>query len=365
MCQKFQEKSTTHKNTAYLKGQIKMLSRKSVLIVIVLITGLFLVACQPAAPTTVAPATSVSETAANQPDYAGKKVLFVNSYHEGYEWSDGIGTGIHSVLDPSGVEIRDFYMDTKNNPSSDFCMQAGNDAQAVIDSFQPDVIIASDDNAQRCLIVPHVLNTTEPVVFTGVNWDASKYGYPTDHVTGMVEVELIDQLFDHLRRYANDERLAMVTIDTETERTVADVYNERFFDRKMTAYFATTQDEFESMFLQAQENADIILVSNNAGTEWDDARAQAFFNTNTRVATGSINAWIAPYALITIGKVPEELGEWAAQTALSILDGTPISDIAIETNKRGTLILNLNIAEALDITFEPNMLRFAEIYGGE
>jgi hypothetical protein len=352
----------------YLKGKIPMSSNKSSLFVIVALIMLVVAACQPAAPATVEPATSVSETAetdANQPNYAGKKVLWVDSYHVGYEWSDGLSDGIHNVLDTSGVEIRDVHMDTKNNGSNDFCMQAGNDVKAIIDSFQPDVIIASDDNAQRCLIVPHVLNTTEPVVFTAVNWDASKYGYPTDHVTGMVEIELIDQLFDHLRRYANGERFAMVTIDTETERTIARTYNERFFDGQMAEYYATTQDEFETMFLQAQENADIVLTSNNAGTEWDDARAQAFFTANTRVPTGSVNPWMAPYVLITIGKVPEELGEWAAQTALSIIDGTPVADIPVTTNKRGTLILNLNIAEALDITFEPNMLRFAEIYGGE
>jgi hypothetical protein len=31
-----------------------------------------------------------------------------------------------------------------------------------------------------------------PVVFVGVNWDASPYGYPTANVTGSVEVELIE-----------------------------------------------------------------------------------------------------------------------------------------------------------------------------
>ena len=36
---------------------------------------------------------------------SGKKVLFVNSYHQGYEWSDGIEEGAAKVLSASGVAV--------------------------------------------------------------------------------------------------------------------------------------------------------------------------------------------------------------------------------------------------------------------
>ncbi|MBC8415438.1 MAG: ABC transporter substrate-binding protein, partial [Candidatus Cloacimonetes bacterium] len=44
-----------------------------------------------------------------------------------------------------------------------------------------------------------------------------------------------------------------------------------------------------------------------------------------------------------------------------ILDGTLPSDIPLQENKRGKLILNLKIAEKLDIVFLPSLLKNAEI----
>ena len=52
--------------------------------------------------------------------YAGKKILYIDSYHEGYEWSDGLATGIEAVLADSGAGLRIVRMDTKRNSIEDF-----------------------------------------------------------------------------------------------------------------------------------------------------------------------------------------------------------------------------------------------------
>ena len=39
-----------------------------------------------------------------------------------------------------------------------------------------------------------------------------------------------------------------------------------------------------------------------------------------------------------MAKSPEEQGDWAAKSALRILDGTPVSSIAVAENKKGELI---------------------------
>ena len=51
---------------------------------------------------------------------AEKKVLFIDSYHEGYDWSDGITRGVKSVLEGSGVNLKVIRMDTKRNNSEEF-----------------------------------------------------------------------------------------------------------------------------------------------------------------------------------------------------------------------------------------------------
>jgi hypothetical protein len=317
-----------------------------------------LASCQassPAAPTTQA------ETEA---PYAGAKILFVDSYHQGYEWSDGIEAGIQQVLQDTGVELAVVHMDTKRNPDEAFKVSAAQRAKAEIASFDPDVVIAADDNAQQYLIAPYFKDTDLPVVFCGVNWDASIYGYPTRNVTGMVEVELVERLVGHLKIYADGKRVGYVTVDSATERKAAQAYNERFFDHEMAEYWVRTWDEFKEAYLQAQDEVDIVLLGTNAGIDrWDPDEAERFFVEHTTVPTGAVYDWLAPYALITLAKNANEQGEWAAESALRILDGAAPSSIAITQNQKGILVLNLNLAEQLDVVFMPSMLRNAQVYG--
>jgi len=294
--------------------------------------------------------------------YAGKKIYWIESYHEGYAWSDGVSRGIHKVLDGTGVQLRVMHMDTKRNPSVAYAEFVGKQVKADLEAFKPDVVIASDDNAQKYVVVPFFKGTDLPVVFCGVNWDASVYGYPTTNVTGMVEVELPAQLIEQLKPYAKGSRVAYLTVDSETERKVVQAYNDRFFNGQLQAVWVTTYDELTAKFLELQQEADIVFLGNNAGIDrWDEAEARQFFVENTQVPTGAVYDWLAPYVLITLAKQADEQGEWAAQTALRILDGTPPSDIPLVENQRGFLYVNLDIAGKLGIVFPPATLRNAII----
>ncbi len=124
--------------------------------------------------------------------YQGHKILWVDSYHQGYPWSDGIAAGITQVLKDSGVQLEIVRMDTKRNHGEEDKRQAGLAAKQAIDRFHPDLVIASDDNAQKHLVVPYLKGTSLPVVFCGVNAEASAYGYPDRNITGMLEVEAME-----------------------------------------------------------------------------------------------------------------------------------------------------------------------------
>jgi len=352
LSQLLEQRISTTRSTVYLLAGIGLL-----------VWGGLLAGCSTAVST---PAPEVDPVEETKSDYSGQKILFVNSYHEGYEWSDGVETGFQKELADTGVELKFVRMDTKRNSEEEFGQAAGMEAKAEIEAFEPDVVIAVDDNAQKYLVVPFLKDTELPVVFAGVNWDASAYEYPASNVTGMIEVELPAQLVEHLKNYAEGERLGYLTVDSVTERKVAEIYNERFFEGQMKEYWVKTFDEFKEQFLTAQGEVDILFIGNNAGIDrWDEAEAQAFLVDNTTVPTGAINDWLAPYALITLAKSAEEQGEWSAETALSILDGTPVSDIPMVENKKGELILNLDIAEQLGVVFSPSLLRNAEVYASE
>jgi ABC-type uncharacterized transport system substrate-binding protein len=297
------------------------------------------------------------------PSAGKKKVLYVNSYHPGYEWSDGItrsicdvfGARIHNGSDidntESQVMLKVVYMDTKRKSSEAQKTSAGRRIKNLIDSWAPDLVITSDDSAAKYLIVPFFRNTTLPFVFCGINWDASEYGLPCENVTGMVEVQLIGRIVHTLKRYARGQRIAYIKGDDFSARKEARFY-ERHFHLSLDTRFVKTFAQWKEVYIDLQKSSDMILVGNSGSIDgWQDEDARTLVRQRTRVPTGNWDAWMAPFALVTFATKPEEQGRWAANTALRILSGTPPNQIPVVTNKAARVILNMPLAKKLGIRF--------------
>jgi ABC-type uncharacterized transport system substrate-binding protein len=292
--------------------------------------------------------------------YNGKKVLYIDSYHEGYAWSDGITRGVEQVLAGTGVRLKVIRMDTKRNASDAFKHQAALKAKAEIEAFKPDVVIASDDNASKFLIEPYYKNADLPFVFCGVNWDANVYGYPYSNVTGMVEVTPIPQIIDQLKPYAKGTRLGMIAPDILTARKEADNYK-KVFGYDVNTYFARDFEDWKKGFVQLQNQVDILIVDSDGGLYNDRAdEMRAFVLANTKVPTGSAYDFMAPLAMLTYAKVAEEQGAWSAQAALKILDGTAASSIPIVQNQEGSMIINAKVAQALGVDMPYELIASAD-----
>ncbi len=291
----------------------------------------------------------------------GKRVLWVDSYHRGYEWSDGIERGIRDVLAGSGVILKTITMDTKRNDSVEFGRKAGLQAKAIVDEFRPDVIIASDDNAQKYLVVPYFKDNALPVVFSGVNWDASMYGYPAENITGMVEVEMIEDTVRFLKKYAQGDRIGYLCGDVETERKIVGIYNNLFFKGKLKPYYVNSMEGFKKEFRRAQEEVDMLIIPNHAGIkDWNPGEAEKFLADNVSVPTGGVFDFMSEFVVLTLAKYPEEQGSYAARTALRILNGAKPADIPIVTNKRNRMTINLKMADAVGIVIPVSILKSAD-----
>jgi ABC-type uncharacterized transport system substrate-binding protein len=289
-------------------------------------------------------------------------ILFVDSYHEGYEWSDGILRGIRAVLEGKDVRLEVFRMDTKRNSSEEHARSAANTAYSMIKELKPDVVIAADDNASKFLVMPYLKDTSVPVVFCGINWDASIYGYPYPNVTGMLEVDLVPQTNALLRRYAAGDRVGYLTVDSFSEQKITKYYNSMFMNNQMKLYLVKTFEAFKTAFIKAQTEVDMLYVSNYAGIDrWDSAEAEIFVASHTTIPTAARLPWMARFALLTLAKSPQEQGVWSAKTALKIINGTPPSRIPITKNRQADLIINLTIADKLGIVVDPDLLEAAEI----
>ena len=289
--------------------------------------------------------------------YRGKKVLFIDSYHEGYAWSDGITRGVERGLRNSGVQLKIIRMDTKRNSDVAFKEKAAQKAKKVIDRFKPDVVIAADDNASKFLVKPYYKDGDLPFVFCGVNWDAEVYGYPYANATGMVEVAPIPTLIQQMQLWAKGDRIGFLGPDILTAKKEADNYK-KIFGLKVIPYYAKDYTDWKTGFVKLQNEVDMLIIASDGGLYNDHAEElQRFVKSKTRIPTGACYDFMIPYALVGVIKVAEEQGKWSAATALKILDGTPPSEIPIVRNKRAKLVLNKKIGDAMgvDLSIFPNI----------
>lgn len=325
------------------------------------------------------PGPSVAFSKESAPGTIKPKVLFVNSYHEGYPWSDGIVDGVLNVLkvhrlkdgtldcSASPVTLSICYMDTKRNGSEQFKRQAGVKVKDIIESWKPDVVIGSDDNYTKYVIMPYYRGGKLPFVFCGVNWDASEYGLPCSNVTGMLEVCYIPKLLDAMRPYAHGTRVGLLGARNETNEKEAKFYAKSAAVKIEQVALVDTLEQWKTTYVDLQGKVDmlILLPPSFIQKPQDLAQARRFVLQNTRIPTGSVEEWIAPYSLICQAKMGSEQGEWAAKTAMQVLAGELPKDIPLAANHETRVILNMPLAKKLGIKFPINMIEQSTLIGEE
>lgn len=294
----------------------------------------------------------------------GKKVLFVNSYHPGYPWSDGEQTAAVKTLEDAGVKVLTVFLDANKNQDEQSLLSAGSAAWKSYETFAPDLVIAADDPAQKYFVVPYLKGSTVPVVFCGVNWDASMYGYPVPNVTGMVQKDLVEQAVSLMRTFAKGSRIGYLGPDVKTGAKNCEMYNALFFQDDMKCYLVSSLKEFETAFSRAQEEVDMLLLHNEDGiADWRPEEAQKFIRSHVKIPLAGFHVHFADNSLFTFGMVPQEQGEWAASAALRILGGVKPSEIPLAENVKAHLIVNLKMANAAGIVLPVSLLKTAQVVG--
>lgn len=311
---------------------------------------------------TAALAAAIALHAAPAVAQSGKKVLFINSYHEGYPWSDGEEKGAKAALAGTGVELRFLRMDTKRHQEEAFRVKAGQKAREEIEAWKPDLVIVADDPAVKYVLQAFYKGAKVPFVFCGVNWDATKYGLPYPNATGMVEVAPVKELVANLRAHAKGGRLGYLSVDTETERIEAPAYAKVIGSPFAVQVLATSYAEWKAAFLKMQTDTDMVLFGNTTGLKDFDAKdAAALVLSSTKVPTGGAYDFMMPYAMLGFTKIEEEQGAWAATTALRILKGEAPSAIPVAQNHQSKILMNLKLAGAAHVVFRPEIVRSAQV----
>jgi len=282
------------------------------------------------------------------------KVFYLNSYHEGYGSSDDITAGIQSVFADKNIELDIFYMDTKRRSQPEYIQEITSRAVAAIADFQPDAIIASDDNAVKYVIAPHFSRHEVPVIFCGVNWSCEQYNLPTANVTGMLEVFPLQTAFTTLKNiYPDLTNLAILSENTNSEQKNKELLDPIYRGNGFEPQYFLCNDfvQWKQSWQTANAEADLIFfLTNGAIKGWDDNAAQKLISSTIQTPVFTPDDFMMPYAVFGFTKVAQEQGEWAAQQVLDIFNGKDISEIKLTENQKAKTFLNKSLAEKINFT---------------
>lgn len=141
------------------------------------------------------------------------KILYVMSYHSPWEWTDTLFEGFKDALSDYDVEYRTFQMDTKRKSLASEKEASGKQAREVIDSWKPDLVYTSDDDAQN-YVTKYYINKDIPFVFSAVNDDPNNYGFTgSKNITGVLEIEHFVASVKLLKKIVPRVRKIAVVID--------------------------------------------------------------------------------------------------------------------------------------------------------
>lgn len=149
-----------------------------------------------------------------------KSILIINSYHDGYLWSNETKDGINDSFNESDFDFytRIEHMDTKNISSDEYLSKLVEHYKYKYDKDEFDLIIAADDNAVKFLLRHgEELFADTPVFFCGVNTLETHDFSNSDNFYGVVEKHsMLETTKIALKLNPNIKHIYLVTDDSIT-----------------------------------------------------------------------------------------------------------------------------------------------------
>lgn len=287
--------------------------------------------------------------ACNGPGKEKKKIVYINSYHRGFPPSDQITGAVMDRFPADSFEVHAYFMDTKRHSSEAYIKEK---AAALLDSIrmqQPDVLIVSDDNAMKYLVVPYFQHDPLPIVFCGVNWTAEQYDISACNITGVLEILPVRELIQIMRPYYPEmKKLLVLNENTTTSRKTKPLLDTLIghMGIEVSQELVSDFETWKSVFARANEDYDIVyLQTRGAISGWDHDEAVGYIDQHIQIPLVTCEAFMMPYAVVGLTQRSEEQGMVAAELAKAILRGTSPSDLPVRTNQMSDVWINLRLAE--------------------
>lgn len=306
------------------------------------------------------------------------RIMVLHSYSTGYVWTNLVNQSLKSAYAKSkfDVQIRYFYMNTRDLAYRDNADAIEQNFVDTVQAFNPRVIIAVDDAAQR-IISRHYLNHPDiDIVFAGVNYSVEDYDYAdAANITGIFEhkpVAALKKIIHELDRLQREDELTAATAAAEaaTETVESSASSILFFADDSTssrnnAAFLAQQNwgaidyrgarhvkhfaDWQRFIIDESSNYDYLLVSgyrqllDAAGARIDSEQVATWTQVNSRAALIGMNVFNSEDGvLLSVGVSPHEQGALAYRMALDIIRGDAPADMPYREPARYIIALSEN-----------------------
>jgi ABC-type uncharacterized transport system substrate-binding protein len=262
-------------------------------------------------------------------------------------------------------------MDTKINREGG--ERKASEAYALYQKIRPDGVITADDNAQQMFVLPYLKNKVEtPVMFSGVNAEPEKYGYPASNVSGILERGHIRESIAFAKQLVPSiDTIGFVASDNPSGRAMLRQVEEESdtYSAKLASFnLVKTTDELISLGGKLNNLSDAIYTDSLVGIKDDQGISHSHKDVLNLLAAnydkpviGANQYHVEQGALCAVIKTGQEQGETAAEMLLKAMQGTPVSEIPITRNYQGKRVINVTTMKSLGIQPRPVVLLGAEL----
>jgi ABC-type uncharacterized transport system substrate-binding protein len=314
---------------------------------------------------------------------AGQRVFIVYSYHSDYFWQQDEDQGIKKALNGMEVIFGSYCLDSKKHQAQEWLDQQVKICLEKIEVFQPDVIITCDDNATKT-IGRAFFKQKIPVVFLGLNGEPEFYGlvepgkrqHPGENITGVLERHYYQDATTLLQTIllANNlkvKNLDIITDDSYTSTTLLKSLREEPWETPWELVFlpqAKTFTQYKEQILGVNQTGHVAFIYN----------LETLKNNDHHVSDMDVVAWTSKHlampavafheyylgkgaALCGVVVRGRTQGYYAGLKVKQILGGVSAGEIPMDRPPKGTVVLNISVAERLGIKIPLEILLSADI----
>jgi ABC-type uncharacterized transport system substrate-binding protein len=302
------------------------------------------------------------------------RILHVMSYHSPMGWSDGQFAAFQEVLAPFAVEYRVLRMEANRNRTPGWAEAKGREARDLIASWKPDLVYATDDDAQEH-VTRHYVNHSTPFVVSGVNKAPEAYGIAgAKNIAGVLEpvhiaetVKLLHAIVPQARRFAvvTDDAPSMIALAAQVKQHVESMPGAQLvaldvvrtfeaYQRAVKGYHGSA-DAIWPLGVHSLTDPRGKVVSREEVMRWtaENSRLPDLGFWSERVEKGTLVA-------VTVSS--REQGLAAGRIARAVLaEGRSPADFGIKPDMRGVPMISLARANKLGLKVKSGVLLSAEV----